>query len=95
VQSQSKTSTIFILEGELAKLKIPIPLSELMRKNAYRSQVIKELSIKPEIGTKALNIGSGTHSDTINITDDQPELLFGPEVDGKIDNDFFPLSILV
>jgi hypothetical protein len=36
-QSSSKASTTFILEGELAKLKIPIPLSEMMRKNTYRS----------------------------------------------------------
>jgi hypothetical protein len=26
------------------------------------------------------------YSDTINVTDDQPELLFRPKVDGKIDN---------
>jgi L-rhamnose mutarotase len=37
MQSLSKASTTFSLEGELAKLKIPIPLSELMSKNAYRS----------------------------------------------------------
>jgi hypothetical protein len=86
VQRQRKTSTNFILEGELSKLKIRIPLSKLMRKNAYRSQMIKELSIEPEIGTKSLNIGSGMQSDTINITDDQLELLFGPKVDGKTDN---------
>jgi hypothetical protein len=30
----------------------------------------------------ALTIGSVTHSDTMNLTDDHPELLFGPEVDG-------------
>jgi hypothetical protein len=86
VQSLSKASTTFSLEGELAKLKIPIPLSEMMRKNAYRSQVIKALSIEPEIGTKALNVGSTNHSDTVNLVDDQPELLFGPEVDGQTDN---------
>ena len=37
-----------------------------------------------------MNIGSGTHSDTVNITDDQPELLFGHEVDGKTDNNVVP-----
>jgi hypothetical protein len=84
--SQSRAPTPFILEGELAKVKIPIPLSELMRKDAYRSQVIKALSIEPDIGTKALTVGSVNHSDTVNLTDDQPELLFGPEVDGQTDN---------
>jgi hypothetical protein len=47
VLSLRKTSTTFSLEGELAKLKIPIPLSELMRKNSYKSQVIKALIIEP------------------------------------------------
>jgi hypothetical protein len=83
--SQSRAPTPFSLEGELAKVKIPIPLSELMSKNAYRSQVIKALSIEPDIGTKALTVGSMNHSDTVNLTDDQPELLFGPEVDGQTD----------
>jgi hypothetical protein len=35
--SQNRAPTPFRLEGELAKVKIPIPLSELMRKDAYRS----------------------------------------------------------
>jgi hypothetical protein len=69
---------MFILEGELGKLKIPIPLSELMIKNAYRSQVIKALSIEPEIGTKSLNIEPVVCTDTVNVADDQPELLFRP-----------------
>jgi len=82
LQSQSKAPTPFSLEGELAKVKIPIPLSELMSKDAYRSQVIKALSIEPDIGTKALTVGSANHLDTINLTDDQFELMFVPEVDG-------------
>jgi hypothetical protein len=53
-----------------------------MNKNVYRSQVIKALSIELEIGTKALNVGSAQHSDTMNLIDDQPKLIFGPELDG-------------
>jgi hypothetical protein len=86
LQSQSRTPTLFILEEELAKVKIPITLSELMSKDAYRLHVIKELSIEPDIGTEALTVGSMNHSDTVNLIDDQPELLFGSEVDGQIDN---------
>jgi hypothetical protein len=47
--------------------------------------VIKELSIEPDIGMKALTIGSVNHSDTVNLTDDQSELLFGREFDGQTD----------
>jgi hypothetical protein len=84
--SQSRVHTPFNLEGELAKVKIPIPLSELMTKNIYRSQVIKALTIEPDIVTKALTIGSTNHSDIMNLTYDQLDLLFGPEVDGRDDN---------
>jgi hypothetical protein len=83
--SQSRAPTPFSLKGELAKVKIPIPLSELTSKNSYQSQVIKVLSIEPDIGTKALTIRSVNHSNMVNLTNDQPELLFGPEVDGQTD----------
>jgi hypothetical protein len=79
LQSQSRTSTTFSLESELAKLKIPIPLTKLMNINAYRSQVIKTLNIEPGVG-----------SDIVNVVDDQLELLFGPEVEGQTDNGFVP-----
>jgi hypothetical protein len=77
--SQNRTPTTFSLESELDKLKTPIPLSELMNKNAYISQVIKALNIEPGVGT-----------DTVNIVDDQPELLFGLEVEGKAEGGFVP-----
>lgn len=41
-----------------------------MNKNVYRSQVLKALTI-------------GENIDIVNLSDDQPELLFGLEVDGK------------
>jgi hypothetical protein len=83
--SQTRTLAPFSLEAELAKIKIPVPLTELIRRGGYRSQVLKALAIEPDIGTKALTIGSVTHSDTVNLADDHPELLFGPEVDGRDD----------
>jgi hypothetical protein len=86
VQTLRNVAIPFILEGELAKLKIPIPLSELMNKNAYRSQVIKDLRIKLAIGATSLNVESSHHSNTINLVDDQLELLFGPEVDSQTGN---------
>jgi hypothetical protein len=76
LMNQGRAPTPFSLEGELAKVKIPIPLTELMSKDGYHSQVIKALAIEPDIGTKALTIGSTNHSDTMNLTDNQPELLF-------------------
>jgi hypothetical protein len=37
LMSQGRDPTPFSLEGELAKVKIPIPLFELMNKDVYRS----------------------------------------------------------
>ena len=43
----------------------------------YKSQVLK-----------VLNIGNDTN--TLNLMDDKPELLFGPEVDGKYQEGAIP-----
>ena len=66
----TKTSVPFSLEGEIAKIKITIPLVELITQDVYKKQVLK-----------ALNMGSDT--DTLNFAYDKPKLLFGPEVEGK------------
>ena len=44
-------------------------MTELLKNESYRSHI-----------TKTLNIGEG--EDVVNLNDDQPELLFGPEVNG-------------
>ena len=68
--NMSKSIFPFSLEGEIAKIKITMPLAELVTQEVYKNQVLK-----------ALNLGRDT--DTLNLTDDKPELLFGPEVEGK------------
>lgn len=58
-----------------------IPLTKLMNKTAYRSQVMKASSIRQD-------------TDTINVSDDQPEIMFRPKVDGKLqDGDVPPFYI--
>lgn len=59
----------FNLKNEIEKLKISVPLTELVKNESYRSQI-----------TENLNIGEG--EDTINLNDDQLDLLFGPKVNG-------------
>jgi len=63
----------FDLEAEIGKLKIAIPLSELAKHDIYKHQIKRSLQI-PE------------NKDDVNVLDDTPELLFGPEVDGKAIN---------
>jgi hypothetical protein len=78
-QSQIRNFTTFNLESELAKMKIHIPLTELMNTNAYISKLIKLFNIELGVGTN-----------TMNVVDDQPEFLFGHEVEGQTDNGVFP-----
>ena len=75
-----RTQTPFSIEGEIAKIKIAIPLTEPVTQDVYRSQVLK-----------ALNIGNDT--DTLNFTNDKPELLFGPEVEGKFQEVVLPFYV--
>ena len=60
----------FNLEKEIGKLKIAIPLSELAKHEVYREQISRSLQISK-------------NRDAVNVLDDQPELIFGPEVNGK------------
>lgn len=65
-----KTQVPFSFEGEIAKIKITIPLTELVTIDRYRSQILKVLNIEND-------------ADTLNLTDDKPKLLFGPKVEGE------------
>jgi len=68
--AKTQSDKPFDLEAEIAKLKISIPLSELAKHDVYKQQIKRSLQM-PE------------NMDDVNVLDDQPELLFGPEVDGK------------
>ena len=59
----------FNIKTEIAKFKISVPLIELVKNESYRAQI-----------TETLNIGE--EEDDVNLNDDQPELLFGPKVNG-------------
>jgi len=65
-----QTQKPFNLETEIDKLKIAIPLIELAKHDVYRDQISKSLQIS-------------VNKDSVNLFDDHPELIFGPEVNGK------------
>lgn len=75
--TKTQVEKLFNLEKEIGKLKIAIPLSELARHVVYKEKINRSLQI-PE------------NRDAINVLDDQPELLFGPEVNGKMGNEGVP-----
>ena len=54
-----------------------IPLTELVKNNHYKSHVAKFPKIDPL-------------SDMVNVEDDQPELIFGPTIDGQLEDSEVP-----
>ena len=65
-----KNQMPFSLEQEIAKIKISIPLTELATQDVYRSQILKDFNIEE-------------NNDTVNLNDDQPEFIFGPNIEGR------------
>jgi len=58
------------LGAEIAKLKIPVPSIEPIKNEPYKSQINQTLNIVE-------------NEDSINLFNDQPELIFGPDVNEK------------
>ena len=80
VKEVKKTPTLG-LENEISKLKVSIPLTELMKNNSYRGQISKMLNFDPL-------------SDMVNVEDDQLEMIFGPTSNGNShDSDVPPFYI--
>jgi len=70
LNTRTQTKKPFNLEKEVGKLKIVVPLSELAKHDVYRSQISRSLKIS-------------VNEDSVNVFDDQPELIFSPGVNGK------------
>jgi hypothetical protein len=62
-----KTPSSFDFESEMAKINISIPFNELIRNSEYINLIINMLKM-------------GQISDTLNIQDDHPTILFGLRV---------------
>ena len=66
----NKPQLPFNIKIEIEKLKISIPLTELVNNESYRSQI-----------TETLNIGEG--EDVVNLNDDQPDSSYNYRDRGK------------
>jgi len=61
----------FNLQKELGKVKIPVPLTKLLKKPMYQSQVTS-LLLPPE---------TPTISDSVNLQEERPIVMFGPHIE--------------
>ena len=72
------SSTSF--ETEIAKVKISLPFSEILKSSEYRSQIGKMLKFEESL-------------DTVNLQDDKPTIMFGPKVENSREDDVPPFYI--
>jgi len=72
-----KQSNLFSLENEISKLKVSIHLIELVKYEKYKFQITKMLKVDQM-------------SDTVNIADDEPAIIFGPTVEGSLEDNEVP-----
>ena len=82
VKDKKKVEPSFSLEVELTKVKIPVPLIELVKNKKYKSHILKVLNLSD------YNVSSNS----INLQDDAPTIMFGPHSD-KIDSYVPPFYI--
>ncbi len=71
-----KITTSFTLENEISKLKIPIPLVELLKYNDYRENILKLLQPFSSIDLA---------SDILKLHDEKPTIMLGPIVEERDD----------
>jgi hypothetical protein len=73
VKNPDKVPFSFSFESEIQKLKIPIPLMELMKNDAFKQTILKSLEPKP----------LPTSVDVVNLQDDKPTIVLSPMVEDR------------
>jgi hypothetical protein len=73
VKFSDKTSYSFNFEAEIQKIKIPIPLVELMKNEAFKKDILKTLDSK----------SISPSADILNIYDDKPTIVLGQMIEDR------------
>ena len=81
----------FNLENEISKINISLPFDQILRNSEYRAQLIKML--KTEDVSISTNMKNISNSDTVNLQDDKPTILFGPRVENQDEDKVPPFYI--
>ena len=73
----------FSFKSEVAKIKISLPFDEIYRNTKYRNQLIKMLKSDDKV----------IFSDSVNLQDDSPTILFGPRMEPNDDDTVPPFYV--
>lgn len=74
---------IFNLENEIAKIKISVPFSEILKVDKYRSKIFEMLNSKPGV------------ADILNLQEDNPIISLGPRLEDEQNEEFPPFYISI
>jgi hypothetical protein len=77
IKEVEKYQPSFSFENEMEKIKIYLPFNEMIRNMEYKSQIVKMLKMEKT-------------SYTLNVQDDHPDILFGPQVEESENDDDVP-----
>jgi hypothetical protein len=75
VKPSDKPSLSFNFESEIQKVKIPMPLTELMKNEAFKEAILKSLEPK-----------TSPSDDFVNLQDDKPKVTIGPMIEDRDDS---------
>ena len=75
-KNYDRSLSSFNLGAEIQKIKIPIPLVELMKNDSFRKDICKSLDPK----TVTFSV------DTINLSNDKPTIVLGPMIEDRDDS---------
>ena len=73
VEKVNKTVQNFSLDNELGKLKIPVPLTELIKNPSYKETVLKVMN----------STSNQPISDTVNLQEENPRIFIGSSLAEK------------
>ena len=77
VEEVNKTVQNFILENELGKLTIPVPLTELTKNHSYKESVLKMIN----------SASNQPIFDTVNLQEENPRIFIGSALVEKTENE--------
>ena len=62
---------MFSLTKELKKIRIQVPLTELVKTLVYQREILEFVNLKENVNV----------NDTVNLQDDKPVVVFGPHME--------------
>jgi hypothetical protein len=75
VKVSDRPSLSFNFESEIQKVKIPMPLTELMKNEVFKAAILKSLEPK-----------TSPYDDFVNLQDDKPRVTIGPMIEDRDDS---------